>query len=384
MVTYPKIRPTVLEGYPKVTGVTTGPAVKKTAASEGAWPKVQVVDEEGFPKVLLATLQDQAIARLNGFEPVHYWDFTTDRAIFSDTDVGGVADTPNWSFTRATVGTAETAAGAIVEFASGELRRTDKGVLLEGARTNLFLNSAVGATQDIVVTAVAHTLSFRGTGTITLTGASTDGPLVGTGANDRVTLTFTPAAATLTLTVSGSCTNVQLEIGAFASSWIPTAGASVARAADILRISGVTLAYPFSFWSEYHRIVDTGTTEIIIQANSASGNTECSALRVVAADIADALTTNLTGLNQAFAGSAATVAVPSIVKIAGRFASNSVNVALDGVSATEDISVDLPADPTFINIGVRANDLIQPFNYIRRLAVLPSALSNTDLQTITT
>lgn len=119
-------------------------------------------------------------------------------------------------------------------------------LLLEGARTNLFLNSAVGATQNVTVTAVAHTLSMYGTGSITLSGASTAGPLNGTGANNRVSLTFTPSAGTLTLTVTGTCTRVQLEVGAFASSYMETAGASFARGADVATASLTSLGIPAS------------------------------------------------------------------------------------------------------------------------------------------
>ena len=105
------------------------------------------------------------------------------------------------------------------------------------ARTNLLLQSAVVATQSITVAAVAHTLSFKGTGTITLSGVSAAGPLVGTGANDRVTLTFTPTAGSLTLTVSGSCTVGQLEAGSFATPYIPTTTVAVARNANLLTYS---------------------------------------------------------------------------------------------------------------------------------------------------
>lgn len=52
------------------------------------------------------------------------------------------ADLPGWSFSRTGAGVAETAAGALVQFASGAPRVTDRGLLVEEARTNLLLNSA--------------------------------------------------------------------------------------------------------------------------------------------------------------------------------------------------------------------------------------------------
>jgi hypothetical protein len=119
-------------------------------------------------------------------------------------------------------------------------------LLIEGTRTNLFLNSEVGATQDVTVTAVANTLTFWGTGTITLSGASTAGPLVGTGVNDRVSLTFTPSAGTLTLTVTGTCSRVQLEAGAFASSYITTTGSPGVRGADLPVATLAALGLPAS------------------------------------------------------------------------------------------------------------------------------------------
>lgn len=78
------------------------------------------------------------------------------------------------------------------------------------SRYNLLLNTETLSTQNVTTVAVSYTLSFTGTGTITLSGTSTAGPLVGTGASNRVSLTFTPTAGTLTLTVSGSVTQAQL------------------------------------------------------------------------------------------------------------------------------------------------------------------------------
>ena len=84
----------------------------------------------------------------------------------------------------------------------------------DGGRRNLLTNTDSMSTQSVTVTAAQHTLSFQGTGTVTLSGVSTSGPLVGTGAANVVSLTFTPTAGSLTLTVSGSVTFAQLELGA--------------------------------------------------------------------------------------------------------------------------------------------------------------------------
>jgi hypothetical protein len=114
------------------------------------------------------------------------------------------------------------------------------------AATNLLLNTGTLSTQNVTVTAVPNTLHFTGTGTVTLSGTSTDGPLVGTGTgeNNRVNLTFTPSAGTLTLTVSGTVTNADLVADPFVSSHIATAGSTVIRAADTLPLPIANIPYP--------------------------------------------------------------------------------------------------------------------------------------------
>lgn len=87
----------------------------------------------------------------------------------------------------------------------------NRGVV--SARINKLTATDVLSTQSVTLPAASHILSFTGTGTITLSGTSTAGPLVGTGAGDRVSLTFTPTVGSLTLTVSGSVTLAQLESG---------------------------------------------------------------------------------------------------------------------------------------------------------------------------
>lgn len=108
------------------------------------------------------------------------------------------------------------------------------GYLAESAATNLFLNSAVGVTQTTgTLTAASYTLSFYGTGSIVGTGGFV-GTLAGTGAANRVSLTVTASALAAVLTVTGSCTEVQLELGSITTSYAPTTSIAVTRDADVL------------------------------------------------------------------------------------------------------------------------------------------------------
>jgi len=85
--------------------------------------------------------------------------------------------------------------------------------------TNFLLNTATLSTQSVTVVPATYVLSFQGTGTVALSGTSTAGPLVGDGVSNRVSLSFTPTAGSLTLTVSGSVTSAQLEFGATATTY---------------------------------------------------------------------------------------------------------------------------------------------------------------------
>ena len=151
--------------------------------------------------------------------------------------------TGDLSVTRATTATRINASG-IREVVSANKVRIDysngsPAILVEPQRTNLVFPSATATTQTRAVTAQSYTLSFYGTGSVTLSGAFS-GTLNGTGTNNRVTLTFTATAGNLTLTVNGSVTDWQLEAGTNATSLIPTTVGAVTRNADVISKSGVS------------------------------------------------------------------------------------------------------------------------------------------------
>lgn len=137
---------------------------------------------------------------------------------------------------------------------TGEFR----GVLVEPASTNLLLNSATLATQTRpVVPGTTYTLSFYGTGVVTLTGAA-GASVAGLEAypGKRAEFKFVAAGTTLTLTVSGAALYAQLEPLDRATSYILTTSAPASRAADVVGPPGM---FQTSFPQPYADYSNTAT-----------------------------------------------------------------------------------------------------------------------------
>jgi hypothetical protein len=296
------------------------------------------------------------------------------------------------TFTRASTGTYFDSAG-VLQTAAINTPRFDynpstlaaQGLLIEEARTNLVLNSATLATQSVTVTAVAHTLSFYGTGTVVLSGAFV-GTLVGSGAfPTRSTLTFTPTAGTLTLTVTGSVTQAQLETGAFATSYIPTTSAAATRAADLAAINtlspwynategtlfaqfkavGATLATQQGIWG-----LDDGTTNnVIYGARAATTNRfRYNSRSGGVVDVDGQITTPV-------------ITDGAVAKTVVAIATNNYNFALDGSAGTADTSAVVPT----VNRLTLGNYIFSGSinGYLQRITYYPRRLTNAELRTLT-
>jgi hypothetical protein len=255
------------------------------------------------------------------------------------------------------------------------------GLLIEAQRVNLLLNSETLATQSATVAAAAHTLSFYGTGSVVLSGAHS-ATVSGAGAYPtRTTLTFTPTAGSLTLTVTGTVQYANLEAGAFATSWIPTTGAAATRATDVASITGTA----FSSW--YRQ--DEGT--VFAEAIPSSGG------GVFGVDDTTDAERWRAGHNGTSAGQAVVVANGSVQwsgnttagvwplgtrrKFALAVKANDSAMAVEGAALFSTSSMTMPT-VTRATIGTaQASTHIN--GTIRRVCYWPTRLPNNALQTLT-
>lgn len=257
------------------------------------------------------------------------------------------------------------------------------GLLIEEARTNLFLNSATLVTQTVTVTAAPFSLSFYGTGTVTLTGASIAGPLVGTGVANRVSLTFTPTAGSLTATVTGSVTNAQIEAGGFVTSWIPTAGTAATRAVDVVSMPFAP-SYPFGLVGEAMvsalaptiaeglAVFTDGTTanRIAIRANAATTST-MGAVFVVG------------GVTTTVAATVNTVTPGTVFKVGAIATATGLTVCGNG-GAPVTVAGAPPPGLNLLTLGQTNVPSGNSLNgYLRRLRYWPRALTAAELQVAT-
>jgi hypothetical protein len=293
---------------------------------------------------------------------------------------------------RATGATRVNASG-LIETVGNNVPRLDypplggcPSILVEPQRTNLVFPSDVATTQTRTVTAVAHTLSFYGTGTVVLSGVAI-ATLSGTGANNRVTLTFTPTAGSLILTVTGSVLDWQLEVGANATSYIPTIASTVTRNTDVISKTGISDLIGQTEGTLYFEGNLTANTTTI-----ASLRTDGGALNGVIIDfhtddrIRAYIVENNAG--RSLVSGLSTITFNSFIKIAYVYKSGNSSLFINGVKQNTSNQTF-----TFNNTLLRLNIDFTGYNYgslqgktkyVKSVLVFPTQLTDTQAIQLTT
>jgi hypothetical protein len=358
------------------------------------------------------------------------WDFVNQSYLRA-----GRVTAPGLTFTRASAGFAETSDGRLVEFASGAPRITDRGVLVEGARTNLALwsqefdnaawqkNSSATVTANAVVapdgtltadqidlandelsrvqqpvSASTATYAFSvwlrvASGSVSIRfGHSTDlNVITVTSTWQRFTSSVaivSPNAPNLTIrneSGAGAKTlyawGAQLEAASFASSYVKSEAAAATRASDVLSYTA-GVSYPFSAYAEYvpggpssnalSFAVATSSQQIYIGKDVGGANTNEAQLYVRNAG------------DQAWIRHAAgTANVGATVRQAVRLGTDDFASSVGGSAVLTDTSGTVPTIGT-MRVGFALVDTSFMFGHIRRAAIISRALTDAQLQTVTT
>jgi hypothetical protein len=197
---------------------------------------------------------------------------------------------PLLTFTRTHVGGTfasnydQNGGGNKSDYVANEPRFDGNGFLfVEGPRTNLILNSNAFATQNITVAAVPYQFTMVGGNVeVVFSGAHSD--TVTTDSGNLIQIrSFTPSAGTLTCTVTDLSGGLdpaiwaQLEAGSFYSTWVPTAGATVTRSADLMSASLSTLGLPANgactvFWVGYATNLGVAGNQTILQIDDGTNS----------------------------------------------------------------------------------------------------------------
>lgn len=251
-----------------------------------------------------------------------------------------------------------------------------KGLLIEESRTNSLLNTDLLSTQIVTVTAAVRTLSFYGTGSVTLSGAHT-AVVSGAGAYPtRTTYSFTPTAGALTLTVAGTVQFAQLEAGAFATSYIPTTITALTRNADVATMTGTN----FSSWfnASEGTFAAKGTrfaTGLVTNILGVSDGTSSNRLRFYQE------TNNRITFNSSVVGTVTTGNGAAAYGVAGAYSSNGIAVACNGGSVASSVAGAVPTGITSMDIGRNSPAAAVTLNgWLQSIRYWPQRLTNSELQ----
>ncbi len=185
---------------------------------------------------------------------------------------------------------------------------------------------------------------------------------------------------TRTLKFSG----FQVETGSRVTSPIITTGASATRAADVIQITGLAIGQEVTVAAD---IALTGGDSTVLSAGrfifDLDGGT--TADRIYANNVSGALgfATVVSSASTASVEVAGTAAIDATVKLAYRSKVNDFRMARGGTLSTLDSSGAVPSSLTRLTIGGISTGTNQLSGFIRRLVIIPAALTDAQLQALT-
>lgn len=343
------------------------------------------------------------------------------------------ASLPGLTVSRASVGYAETSDGTLVQFGTNVARITDKGLLVEEARTNLLLrsqefdnaswvkggNASVTANATLAPdgTLTADQFDFnadaatadaqQGLGT-TIGQTYTLSVYVKSAAATTVFLRFTdnvgadvvsvlaPVTTAWTrISVSGVATTTnsnfrirvgtgqqnkpimvwgaQLELGAFPTSYIPTTSASATRAADSIRIAQ-SFSAPLTLYGESNPRAPAAILGRMGELDDGGNVFNVS----IGADAKGAIfATGPAGI-----ALGAVIADGALLKVAGNLSAGAIRGSSNGSAVAGGVGATL-VTATTLYIGNNAGLARATNGYVRKLVIYPTALSDAALQALT-
>ena len=254
-------------------------------------------------------------------------------------------------------------------------------LLIEPVQTQIYGETDTMATQTKTVAAVEHTVGFYGTGTVTFTGVYS-GTLVGTGANNRVELTFTPTAGDLISTVSGTVLKSQLVTGAYLGSYIINSGTNtVSRVSDKIP-SGADSSLINSeegvLFAEIAALSDDGTNRFLSINDTTSTN------RIVLSFLSSNEINCRLKNSTDQCNLSSSVDIKNYNKIAFKWKVNDFALWVNGVEVETDTSgITFNAD-TLNNVSFDSGTgSANMFCKLKKLYVYKSALTDSELETLT-
>lgn len=251
------------------------------------------------------------------------------------------------------------------------------GLLIEEARTNLFLNSTAPVTQTITLPATgSYTLWVNGSGSAAIAAGTATITGAGTATNGTPVVINCTVAGTITVTKTGALNAVQLEAGAFGTSLIVTAGASATRAADVVTATGLLdstvktasgasiitrFGPPSSPSGNFPNIIASGNSGIIFINGSNTG------------------IQNNIGVGTAVSGSTMYGAGSSYAGVS--YNASSVNLTLNGSAVASGSGAgNIPSSTIFLESSNGTAQFLDA--YMARIAVFTTVLTGAALQVV--